>query len=167
MTTTPTTPATVSCPSCGTPCHATRHEHVGYLDAGSVSTTYVPIDRRAIDRRGGVVTDAMVEKAREAMAEYDDPRGFYAVKFALEAALGSGAGRRKMKRMSVVVRGKLGEYVFPFSGDPRHLEAWRADGLEVYVIENTVPEWVQILGMVRPWCFLQDLFNFKNPWGKK
>jgi hypothetical protein len=40
---------------------------------------------------------------------------------------------------------------------------WRADGLEVEEILNVIPVWIVDLGLVRPWCFLQDLFNFRNP----
>jgi hypothetical protein len=31
---------------------------------------------------------------------------------------------------------------------------------------DIIPEWVASAGLVKPWCFLQDLFNFKNPWSK-
>jgi hypothetical protein len=74
------------------------------------------------------------------------------------------------KLMSVHVRGDRRDWGFNFYGDPAHLEDWRGDGLEVYEVENVIPAWVVALGVVRPFCFLQDLFYFKNPFntgGKK
>lgn len=68
------------------------------------------------------------------------------------------------KLMCVNVRGKHKAWGFTFVGDPQFMSDWRADGLEVFEIENVIPEWVADLGLVRPWTFLQDLFNFKNPW---
>jgi len=70
------------------------------------------------------------------------------------------------KRMFVTVRGKRHEWSFKFDGDPAHIAEWQADGLEVYILENSIPAWVADLGMARQWCFVQDLFNFRNPWRK-
>lgn len=67
------------------------------------------------------------------------------------------------KLMSVEVRGNDRQWGFQFYGDPKYLNEWRADGLEIYEIENTIPTWVVDLGMTRAWCFCQDIFNFKNP----
>jgi len=66
------------------------------------------------------------------------------------------------KLMSVTVRGRHHQWGFLFYGDPKHLEDWRADGLEVSEVENVIPE----RAPVRLWCFLQDLFHFRNPWRK-
>jgi hypothetical protein len=68
--------------------------------------------------------------------------------------------------MGLSVRGKSKTWGFMFYGDPKHIKEWREDGLDVSEIENTVPEWVADLGLVRPWCFLQDVFNFRNPFRK-
>jgi hypothetical protein len=65
------------------------------------------------------------------------------------------------KLMSVEVKGKHSRWGFEFYGDPAYLEEWRADGLEVYEIVNTIPVWVVRWGLTLPWCFMQDLFNFK------
>ncbi len=64
------------------------------------------------------------------------------------------------KLMSIAVRGKSKEWTFSFYADPRYVEEWRSDGLEIYVIENTVPMWVPS-PLIRAWCFLQDTVNFK------
>jgi hypothetical protein len=43
------------------------------------------------------------------------------------------------------------------------IQAMREDGIEVGVLENTIPNWVVNLGLVKPWCFLQDVWGFRNP----
>lgn len=68
-----------------------------------------------------------------------------------------------MKKMMIEVRGKHKRWSFGFYGDPQYLEEWRADGLEVNVVENTFPLWVADWGLVRPWCFVQDIINLRNP----
>lgn len=67
------------------------------------------------------------------------------------------------KLMQVVVRGKQSQWVFDFYADPKYLKDWRDDGLEVNEVCNTIPEWVVNAGLVRPYVFMQDIFNFKNP----
>lgn len=66
------------------------------------------------------------------------------------------------KRMSVIVNG----YSFNFYGDPQYLQTWRGAGIEVSEIVNVIPEWVVDLKLVKLWCFLQDIWNFKNPCSK-
>ena len=70
------------------------------------------------------------------------------------------------KRLSIVVRGREKRWSFQFLGDPKHLAEWRADGLEVYEVVHVIPAWVASLGLVRPWCFLQSVLNFRNPFGR-
>jgi len=70
------------------------------------------------------------------------------------------------KLMSIVVQGEEHEWSFTFYGNPDHMEDWIDDGLEVYLVENVIPLWIWNAGLERPWCFLQDLFNFKNPFAK-
>ena len=67
------------------------------------------------------------------------------------------------KLMSVTVRGYRKTWSFNFYGDPKHLNEWRTDGLEIGEIENVIPVWIVTLGLTRMWCFFQDVFNFKNP----
>ena len=66
-----------------------------------------------------------------------------------------------MKKMSIEVRGKSKEWSFEFYGDPSYLKEWREDDLEINEIINTIPEWVVGFGLIRPWIFFQDLFNFR------
>ncbi len=66
-------------------------------------------------------------------------------------------------RCSVDVRGTQSEWGIPCDLSRDAVDAMRADGLDVKVIENTIPGWIADLGLTRPWCFMQDLWNFKNP----
>lgn len=68
------------------------------------------------------------------------------------------------KLLSVTVRGRQHTWCFNFYGDPSYIEEWRADGLEIDVIENVIPRWIADMGLTRAWCFVQDVWNFKNPW---
>lgn len=70
------------------------------------------------------------------------------------------------RRMSIEVCGQSKKWCFEVYADPRYLDDWRADGLVIHVIENTVPTWLPSSIKVRWWCFAQDLFNFRNPWRK-
>lgn len=70
------------------------------------------------------------------------------------------------KLLSITVRGKHRTWEFEFLGDPQYLAEWRADELNIDEVCNVIPEWVVNAGLLKPWCFLQDLFNFKNPWSK-
>ena len=68
------------------------------------------------------------------------------------------------KLMFIEVQGTHKKWCFHFYGDPKHIKVWSDDGLQVNIIENTIPAWVADLGLTRPWCILQDVFNLKNPW---
>lgn len=68
------------------------------------------------------------------------------------------------KLLSIDVRGNVHSWGFLFYGDPKHIPEWRADGLNVVQVENIIPAWVADLGLTRPWCFMQDVFNLRNPW---
>lgn len=65
------------------------------------------------------------------------------------------------KLLSITVKGNHKTWSFNFYANPEHIDAWRNDGLEIDVIENTVPLWIANAGLVSQWCWLQDLFNFK------
>lgn len=70
------------------------------------------------------------------------------------------------KLMSVIVTGENKKWCFEFYGDSQYLQEWRDDGLDVCEIENTIPVSVSNLGLVRMWCFFQDVINFKNPFSR-
>lgn len=69
------------------------------------------------------------------------------------------------KLLSIHVRGKQSLWSFEFRGDPKYIPEWRADGLDVYEVENIIPFWLPPI-LVRPFVIAQDLFNFKSPWRK-
>lgn len=65
-----------------------------------------------------------------------------------------------MKRhYSITVRGASSEWCFDVYAKPEHVEDWRADGLEVDEVVNTIPEWAP----PKLWCFIQDILTFKMP----
>lgn len=67
------------------------------------------------------------------------------------------------KRYSLIVRGERSTWSFDVLAKPEHVEDWRRDGLIVEEVINTIPVWVADLGLVRAWCFAQDIFFFRNP----
>lgn len=71
------------------------------------------------------------------------------------------------KLLSIEVAGCQKRWSFQFYGDPRHLEDWLADGLDVAQVVNTIPGWLPSWVPVRWWCAAQDLFNFKRPGGSR
>jgi hypothetical protein len=71
------------------------------------------------------------------------------------------------KLLSIQVKGNQSEWAFSFYGDPKYLPEWRADGLDIVELENVIPAWVVDIGLLRQWVFMQDLFNFKNPFFSK
>lgn len=66
-------------------------------------------------------------------------------------------------RCTVDVRGKQSEWGIPADLSREAIDAMRADGVNIIIPENIIPLWVVEAGLVRPWCFFQDLWNFKNP----
>jgi hypothetical protein len=70
------------------------------------------------------------------------------------------------KLYSLSIRGRQHSWNFHVYVDPKYVPEWRADGIEIDEVCNTIPEWVVNAGLLRPWCFFQDLFHFKNPFVK-
>ena len=68
-----------------------------------------------------------------------------------------------MKLVSVEIRGQRSCWGVNWYATADQVEAMRADGIEVYEIENIIPSWIAEAGLVRPFVFLQDLWNLKNP----
>lgn len=69
-----------------------------------------------------------------------------------------------MKKLySLQVRGKSKEWSFDIIANPKHVEDWREDGLEIDEIINRIPEWAVRIGLTKLWIFIQDLYNFRNP----
>lgn len=69
-----------------------------------------------------------------------------------------------MKRWAITVQGDRHEWSFEVRGTDSHVEDWRADGLQVDEVVNSIPAWVVDLGLLRAWCFVEDLLWFRRPW---
>lgn len=67
------------------------------------------------------------------------------------------------KRYSLTVHGKRSTWNFDVEVDPKYIEEWRADGIEIDESLGTIPLWVVDIGLARPWWFIQDVFHFRNP----
>jgi len=68
-----------------------------------------------------------------------------------------------MKKLSIEVKGKRHVWTFDIMADSQYMQEWLDDGLNVVEIVNTVPMWVVEYNLTFLWVFMQDLFNFKNP----
>ncbi len=68
-----------------------------------------------------------------------------------------------MALASITIRGKQSTWAVNWHATPDEIEAMRADGIEVFEIENIIPAWVVDAGLTRTFVFFQDLWNFKNP----
>lgn len=62
-----------------------------------------------------------------------------------------------MKKLhSLVVRAGH-EWSFPIWADPKYVQEWQEDGVEIDEIVNIIPDWVVNLGLAKLWCLLQDI----------
>lgn len=68
------------------------------------------------------------------------------------------------KHYCVTVRGAHSTWGFPITAEPEHVEDWRADGLEVDEIVNSIPEWAQRLGLTHTWFMVQDFWQWMRLW---
>ena len=57
------------------------------------------------------------------------------------------------------VKGTTKNYSFDFDGDPQYLPEWRAQGLDINPVLNIIPRWAVDIGLLRIWCFFQDVFR--------
>jgi hypothetical protein len=66
--------------------------------------------------------------------------------------------------MTIEVRGRDRTWAFTTKADARYLEEWQADGLQIFILENTIPAWVVDLGLTRPWIWAQDFWKVLRLW---
>ncbi len=66
-------------------------------------------------------------------------------------------------KVALEIRGKTTEWAITVDLSSEQIDAMRADGIEIGVVVNSVPGWIFDAGLVTPWMFVQDLWNFKNP----
>lgn len=71
------------------------------------------------------------------------------------------------KLVFVEVRGRQSEWGINWYADNEQIEAMRADGIEIFEVENTVPAWIADIGMTAAWCAIQDIWNLKNPFRRQ
>jgi hypothetical protein len=55
------------------------------------------------------------------------------------------------------------EYSFTVIADIRYLKEWQQNGIEIFLLENSIPIWAVNVGLTKVYCFFQDIVNFKNP----
>jgi len=67
------------------------------------------------------------------------------------------------RKASVTVRGKCHEWCVDSDMKQAQIDAMREDGVDVGVVYYSIPEWAVACGLTRPWFFVQDVFNFRNP----
>jgi hypothetical protein len=70
---------------------------------------------------------------------------------------------RIMPRASIEVTGKSSRWGVTWDASKEQIEAMQADGIDVGIVENSIPLWVVEIGCATPWCFMQDIWNLKNP----
>lgn len=66
--------------------------------------------------------------------------------------------------MSITVKGREKTWAFNFKADKKHLADWEADGLEVYEVLNSIPEWALKMGLGQVWMKVQDAWRFLRLW---
>lgn len=64
-----------------------------------------------------------------------------------------------MMYYAITVRGRHKTWSFPVKIDPKYLGDYRGDGLIIDEVVNVIPERVQRMGLLRPWCWAQDIWN--------
>jgi hypothetical protein len=69
-------------------------------------------------------------------------------------------------RVVLEVRGKTSSWLVEGEASQEQVDAMRADGLDIGILENKVPFWVVSCGLLRPWCFAQDVWSLRNPFRK-
>ena len=66
-------------------------------------------------------------------------------------------------KVALEIRGREKQWAVTADMSREQIAAMWEDGVDVGIIMNSGPGWVIDLGLWRPWCFLQDLWNLKNP----
>lgn len=70
-----------------------------------------------------------------------------------------------MKQWMVIeVRGREKQWSWHVKADPQYLEEWQADGIQIFILENSIPAWAVDLGLTHIWCRVQDVWKFLRFW---
>lgn len=70
-----------------------------------------------------------------------------------------------MSRFFIHVRGARSEWTAQV--EERSVEAMREDGFEVFELVNTIPDWVVDAGLMKPWVWAQDMFDWPSRMWRK
>lgn len=62
-----------------------------------------------------------------------------------------------MSKYFAHMRGRQHEWIVTV--DEASVDDMRADGIEVFEAVYTIPGWVADLGLTRPWCIIQDIWD--------
>lgn len=70
------------------------------------------------------------------------------------------------QRVELAVRGRTSEWAVHCDMSREQIDAMVADGIDVGILHHSVPMWAVDMGLLRPWCFVQDVWNFRNHFNK-
>ena len=69
------------------------------------------------------------------------------------------------KPYSLSVRTESGKhFTFTTMVDPKYVDEWRAEGIEIDELINVIPEWVVDVGLLKPYMWLQDFIRIPSRW---
>jgi hypothetical protein len=60
-----------------------------------------------------------------------------------------------------MIKGKEKLWSFDVHLDPKYLDEWLEDGLEIDEVFYSIPEYIVNLGLTKMWCKCSDIFNFR------
>ena len=67
-----------------------------------------------------------------------------------------------IKYYTIEIKGNQSQWSIPIGKLPKQtIEDWRADGLEISEIHNSIPYWWPFSAQL--WCRIEDIFNSQNP----
>lgn len=62
-------------------------------------------------------------------------------------------------KYQVIVKDRERSWCLYFD-NPDQARDMQADGFDISVVVNSIPEWVVDIGLLRPWCFVQDVLGW-------
>lgn len=72
-----------------------------------------------------------------------------------------------MPKATIHIKGNDHTWVINWNTTQEQMDDMNEDGLEVMELVYSIPMWVVNAGLGRVWCFFEDIFNFRNPWGRR
>lgn len=68
-----------------------------------------------------------------------------------------------MQRTTMHIRGQRHEWVVNSLMPEEQIKDMRNDGIDVCILEYSMPAWVADIGLGSVWCFFEDIFRLRNP----